>query len=374
VSGANDVGRNFNQGVGTITTSATQSLNGGISSSVTLFDGMKNVSLLKQAQLDESAGAQDLTRARQTAAFTVASNFLALVTQQEQLRVQQENLAAQEALQAQIQKLVDAGTRPISDLYQQQATVAAANSALVEARRALELAKVDIEQTLQLDASGTYDFVPPTVNLAATPQTFDLDTLVTRALAARPDLTAQAARVDAATQGVKAASSSRWPTLSLTAGYSTGLSSASGLSLADQLDQRRGGSIGVGLSLPLFDKGATSLATQRAQIEQDNAQLALASQKQAVTVEVKRALLDYQAAQERLAAATAQRKAAEQAVNVTQQRYQLGSATLVELAQARASQVQAASAEVSARYDVVFQQALMSYYTGELDPGHVALG
>jgi hypothetical protein len=40
----------------------------------------------------------------------------------------------------------------------------------------------------------------------------------------------------------------------------------------------------------------------------------------------------------------------------------------------RASQAQAASSEVSARYDLVFQQALMSYYTGELDPARVALG
>jgi outer membrane protein len=59
-------------------------------------------------------------------AFTVASNFLALVQQQEQLRVQRENLAAQEAQEKQIKAFVDAGSRPISDLYQQQATVAAA--------------------------------------------------------------------------------------------------------------------------------------------------------------------------------------------------------------------------------------------------------
>ena len=37
------------------------------------------------------------------------------------------------------------------------------------------------------------------------------------------------------------------------------------------------------------------------------------------------------------------------------------------------AQVQAASAVVSARYGLVFQQALMSYYTGELDPAHVVL-
>jgi len=45
----------------------------------------------------------------------------------------------------------------------------------------------------------------------------------------------------------------------------------------------------------------------------------------------------------------------------------------VEVTQARATQVQAASAEITAKYDVVFQAALMSYYTGELDPTHLTV-
>jgi hypothetical protein len=52
----------------------------------------------------------------------------------------------------------------------------------------------------------------------------------------------------------------------------------------------------------------------------------------------------------------------------------LRAATLVELTQSQAAQVQAASALVNARYTLVFQQSLMSYYTGELDPTNVRLG
>lgn len=375
VAGANDVGRNFNQTEGQITTQSTQSLSTGVASSVTLFDGLKNVASLRQAQLGETAGERDLTRARQTAVFGVASSFLSIVTGQAQLAVQEQNLATQQALEAQIRKLVDAGTRPISDLYQQQATVAAARSSVVDARRALELAKVDVIQALQLDPTAAYDFVPPTVNAsAAAGDSLDLAALTAVALERRVDLDAQAARADAAAQGVKAAAASRWPTLQLQAGYNTGFNTANALSFADQIDQRRGGSLSLGVSIPLFDRGSASVATQRAQIAEDDARLALQAQRQAVALQVRRAVLDYRAAQERLAAAEAQRKAAEQAATVSQQRYQLGAATLVELAQARASQVQAASAEVGARYEVVFQRALMSYYTGELDPAHVTLG
>lgn len=373
-SGSQNVGRNFDQSAGSVVNQTTQSMSAGLSSSVTLFDGLKNVSSLHAAQLSEQAGEQDLARAKQTAVFTVASNFLSLVSQQEQLRVQQENLTAQEAQEAQIKQLVDAGARPISDLYQQQATTASARSAIVDAQRAVELAKVDLIQTLQLDPRGTFEFAPPPVDdVAAATRSYDLDTLLNQAFAHRSDLAAERSRVEAADADTKAAGASRWPTVSLTAGYSTAYNTASALSLSDQLDQRRGGSVGIGVSIPLFDRGSADLTTQRAQIAADNARLSLQQQQQSVALDVRRAYLDFQAAQARLTAAEAQEKAAGLAVDASRQRYDVGAATLVEVSQARATLVQAQSAVISARYTLVFQQSLMSYYTGTLDPSRISL-
>jgi len=370
-----DYGRNFSQADGQLTNTTTNTVNAGISSSVTLFDGMKNVSNLRSAQANENAGEQDLSRAKQTAVFTVASNFLSLVTQQQQLDVQQQNLAAQEALENQISQFVKAGSRPVSDLYQQQATVASARASVVTAQNAVELAKVDLIQTLQLDPRGSYQFQAPALpDTAAVGAKFNLDSLLDRAFAQRPDLGADASRVEAAQQDVKAANASKWPTISLTGGYNSGVSSAADASFIDQLNQRRGGSIGIGISIPIFDRGATQAASERAQIAEDNAQLSLATQRQEVALEVRRAYLDYEAAEQQLAAADAQQKAATLAVTTTQQRYQVGAATLVEVTQARSTQVQAQSAYINAKNNMVFQQSLMSYYTGELDPSAVLSG
>ena len=236
-------------------------------------------------------------------------------------------------------------------------------------QNAVELAKVDLIQTLQLNPRGTYDFQAPAMpNASAANASFSLDSLLDRAFAQRPDLGANASRVDAAEQDVKAAGASKWPTISLTGGYNSGVSSANDASFLDQLNQRRGGSVGIGISIPLFDRGATQAATQRAQIQADNAQLALETQRQQVALEVRRAYLDYEAAGQQLAAADAQEKAATLATTTTQQRYQVGAATLVELTQARATQLQAQSAVINANNNLVFQQSLMSYYTGELNP------
>ncbi|HEY0971644.1 MAG TPA: TolC family protein [Gemmatimonadales bacterium] len=368
-------GRNFSQDEGRIVNQTTESVSAGVQSGVTLWDGGGNRASLRQARITESAGDLALDRARQTVVFDVLSNYLALVEQQEQIGVRREALAAQEAQETQVQAFVDAGVRPISDLYQQQASVAAARVALVQTERALALAETELIRTLQLDPRGAYSFASPEVadtSVAADARPASgaaLDSLMSLAFASRADLEAQETRLRAAEEGIAVARANRLPSVSLSMGYNTAYNSASDLSFMDQFDQRRGGSVGVGVSVPIFDRGATDVATERAQVQADNARLALQDLRQEVALQVRRAVLDRQATAAQLAAAEAQLRAAELALQSSRERYEVGAATLLELTQARAAQVEAAAALVSARYTYTFQRALLDYYTGELEAG-----
>jgi outer membrane protein len=366
--GAENYGRSFSQSEGRVLDQRTTVFNTGVSTGLTLFNGGSNTASLREARLALEAGELSFERARQTVAFTVATNFLTLVQEQEQLRVRTEALASEEALERQIQDYVDAGVRPIADLYQQQASVAAARLALVQARRAAELAEVDIVLTLQLDPRGEYAFVPPQFSELPVLRTYDLQELLREAFERRVDLDAEESRVRAAEQGIRAARGSAPPSLSVSAGYHTAFTSAAELGFMDQLDQRRGGSVGIGVSFPFFDRGSTRIATERARIQLDNARLAAEARQQEVGVQVRRAHLDLQAAQAQLAAAQAQERAAELALQTSRERYEVGAATLVELTQVRALLTQAQSAMVAARYNVIFQQTLMDYHVGTLDP------
>jgi outer membrane protein len=370
-STARSVGR---AGSGSLAGSSTaQSLSTGISSQLVVFDGLRNVNELRAAKLDVAASTNELTRARQTAVYTVATDYLNLSTAEGQLAVQKQNLAAQEEQEKQLQVQVKAGARSISDLYQQQATTASARAGVVAAEQAVELARIALIQTLQLDPRETYDFVAPSVADASSIPHYDLDSLLTRAFAARSDLAAEQTRVSAAAVGTKAAASTRLPTVSLTTNYNANYNSALSNALGDQLDQSRGGSVSIGVSFPLFDRGATSVAVQQAKIQEDNARLQLADQKQAVALDVRRAYLALETSRQQLAVALAQQKAADLAVSTTQARYQVGTSSLLELTQARASQLQAATAVVNAKNALAFQNALMPYYTGELDPSKALL-
>jgi outer membrane protein len=192
----------------------------------------------------------------------------------------------------------------------------------------------------------------------------DLDHLIEQALVRRPDLAAARNRLTAAEQSLRIASGSRWPQVSLSMGYNSRYTSSSEAEFFDQLDERRGGSVGLNFTLPVLDRSASAIARQRGRIQVENAQIALDNTRQAVAMEVRTAYLDLEYAEEQARQAEAQLRAAQLALEASQERYNIGAATLVELSQARAAQLRAASDLVNARYGLVFQSRLIDYYLG----------
>ncbi len=362
-------GRNFNDVEGRILNDRSSSVNLGLASSVTLFDGFANVAALRQARYASEASQSGVERERQAVVFDVVSNYVGLIEAHERLGVQRENLAAQEEQLHQIQERLDAGTVPVSDLYQQQASVAGAKVDVVGAERDFELARIALVRTLFLDPTGDYEFELPALpdSLAAAPDTTAAG-LVETAFARRADVDAARAQVEAASQGVRVAGASRWPSLNLSASYASNYVDTANGGFSDQLDLNRTGSVGLALSFPLFDRLDARLATARATLEVDDARLQAETLRQDVAEEVQTALLDLRTAVRRLDAAEAQAKAAERALEAVRDRYEFGAGTLLELTQARAVQVQAESELVSARANLLLQREALRFATGEIDP------
>jgi outer membrane protein len=283
--------------------------------------------------------------------------------------VQEENLVAQQEQEKSVRAMVEEGQRPISELYQQQSNVAAAQLSAVESRRTLELSRVDLVQVLRLDPTGDYAFeIPPVPETSADGPEPDLSALLERAMLARPDAGAVTDRSAAAGEQVRSAKAEYWPALSLSADYGTGYSGTADGDFFDQLDLRRSGSVGLSVSVPLFDRFAARNGVRRAQISRDNAQLTASDVEQDVALQVRRAVLDWNTARERLRAADARAAASRQALDSTRERYGAGAATLYEVTLSRSDFVAAESGLVSARYNLLWQGRLLDYYVGDLDP------
>ena len=371
--GSQNYGRSIDPTTNDFNNEAYESFTASAETGVNVFNGFGDVAALRQNRLLLDAADTEYDRQQQEVVFEVMSRYLDLITRQEQVGIQEEALEAQRQTLEQIEELVRVGVRPVSDQYLQQAETASTELALLNAQRDAQLAEVALIQTLQLDPFGAYDFAAPDVEeVPLTPEDYGLGSLLENAFERRSDLQAQEVRIDAAEEGLRVARSGYFPRVGLSFGYGSRWSNAFQSPLAgsffDQLDQQRGGSVGLSLSLPIFDRFQTRNNVQRAQVSYENARLDLQDLRQNVALQVRQAYLDYLTAEKELDVTEKQLQAADLALEAAQERYNVGAGTIVELTDARATQVRAASERVQARYDFLFQKRLIDYYLGTLDP------
>lgn len=398
----------FDQTTGELGSETSQAMSLGVDASVTLFNGFRTTATLAQARARREAAGLSAARVRQEAAAEVASQFLQVLLDATLVTIRAEALEAQREEQTQVADLAGAGLRPEADVTAQRALVAEAELALLEAEQTSALSQSRLVRLLHLDPLGTYAFTAPDLD-AAPSMPSALPVLLTRALEQRADLQAQARRIDAAEAGVRGARGGRLPTITLFASTSSSYTSFSsqvvlgpdgnpvvndpgtpvltedgipifvdgepfivGTSLAQettpfgtQLTDNRGGSIGLSIRVPILDQATTRRQVQQAQIDAERARLAMAIQRQDIAIEVREALIAYEAAEKRLDVTAIQLEAAEDALTAAQDRYTNGAATLAELSQARARFVQAQSDRARARYTFAFQGFVLARATGD---------
>lgn len=403
-------GLSFDQTTGQLVSRTSESLNFGISASVNLFDGFRNRRTLEQARIQRSASTLSLERNRQEIAFDVASRFLQVMLDKEIVGIRSENLEAQRAQLAQIEALVDGGVRARADVFSQRAAVAGAQGAVLQAEQAIELSETRLVEVLHLDPFEEYRFITPSLDgESLTPETVSLDALLNSAYERRTDLQAQERTIQAAETGVAVARSGRLPTVDFQAGFNTGYSSLQqrlvnpdaesgtlplttiegdpillggvpfelpiqtepeleGTPLFTQFADNRGGSIGLTVSIPIFDRYQTSRQVQQAQLEVQRQELIEERMRQSIAVEVRQAVIDYRNAVSQLEITAVQVEATQAALQAEQDRYELGTGTLVALAQASVQHTEAQSNRAQAIFQFVFRRKLIDFALGNLDP------
>jgi outer membrane protein len=374
------VGRNFSQVTGDFTTQSTDFFNLSGRSSVTLFNGFENIASLREARERAGADQTNLKRTRREVVFDVMDQFISLVESREIVRVRREQVEAQRKRLQQIQEFVDAGSRPESDLFTAEADLADAEQQLLQGKREREVSQTRLIQTLQLNPRAAYDFQVPGLEGGTLDSTrYELSSLIDEAFQKRLDLRVAEAEERAARQGIRSARSAYYPTVSLGGNYGTDWSSRGvGGDVSDdfmnQLDVNRGGGVSLSISIPIFDRLQRNNQVEQARVQAQDAEYALQDQRQEIALQVRQSYLDYQNAVQQLEAANKRLRAAERARTAAQERYELGSADIVELQNAIRDYVDAASQQVRARYELFFQQKRIDYNVGRLSPSAPLLG
>jgi len=150
----------------------------------------------------------------------------------------------------------------------------------------------------------------------------------------------------------------------VTAGYSRSASGTSGAFALGADQYAYSGALRLSLSLPLFNQLQREEQVVRARVAEDNADVALRDARLAAAQSFTTVMGAYRTAAERIAAQAASVAAAEEDLRVQQQRYAVGSSTLLDVLTSQTQLDQARQQLIRARYDQRVAKAQLEALVG----------
>jgi len=344
------------------------SLSVGLHLDIMLFDGLSGVAMLRSAKKDLKATRHDLTRTQQDVIYETVVAFAALLVAQELIRVDEENVLAQEQILELVKAQREAGHALQADVLKQQAELESARLTLLDAESDLAMDRLELERILGLEA-GSISGVKPLDATGELPE-LDADEAVEAALAERPDLVALTERIGAAEEQVKAACSGYMPRISLFAQAGTSWSSMMDryYSFPEQMFENNLNAVfGLSVVIPIFDGLVTKYEVDAARVEVASRKIDLEGAEQQVEIEVRQAFEDLEKATKQLEVATAQLGYASESLAAYEEMYALGGCTLVDVSESKALETKAAYDMVEARYGLLLGALAIEHAIGDSD-------
>lgn len=331
-----------------------------------IFDGGKIAAQLRAAKDTQSAQIATYKRTLQTVAYNVATAYYNQLAAQRLTAVAvqtvQVNLVNEQLVQAQI----NTGAVAKADLSTAQLPTAQARVAVVRAQGTELTAEAIFANALGLDANTLVlpkDDTP--VNGAPVASNVPIpayDAAYARAIALRPDITSANFSIESYRASLRAAKLGLFPSLNGSASTGTNSTDLTGGTF------RNSSSIGLTLSVPIFDQGITHAQTLQAQ---GNLDLAVANQQsiiQGVQLNVKSTLVALVTARAALDQATAELAKAQDVLKSTQAQYKAGVTTLPLLLNAQVGLTQALTDQSTAVYTLRQAEQAFSYAEGANAP------
>jgi outer membrane protein TolC len=331
-----------------------------------IWDGGKIAASIRAASYSETASVDNYKRDLQTVAYNVAQAYYNALLAERQTAVAVETVKLDLVQEDLVRASIRAGTEAPADLATAQLPTAQARVALVKAQATEYDAIATFANSLGLDANiqiEPFDDTP--VKSTAAVSTLGVpsyDKALVRAYALRPDFDASLRTVQSYQAALKSAKLGLFPSLSGSASAQTGSTNPQAGAYLNS------NSIGLVLSVPLYDQGVTAANVLQARYELDNSNAELETARQSIQLAVKQALVNLVAARSQLDEVQAEVQKANEVLRSTQAQYRAGVTTLPLLLNAQVGITQALVDQVSAVYSLRQAEQTYLYTVGANTP------
>lgn len=373
--------QNFSFGRGltaqnTYTNTNTSSTSFSLGTSVPLFTGFQIPNQVKLNQLNLEAATSTLDKAKNDIRMQVAQSYVQILYDIEMAEVARRQIGIDSMQVARLQALVDNGKASGAELSQQQATLAQSKLTATQADNNLQLAILSMTQLLELPTPDGFTVVRPVIganeaNEANKPHEAQLpspDAIYAEALTVKPEVQSAQIGVKAAERSIDIAKAGYMPSLSLSGGLGTNYYTTSGFKsdgFAKQLKNNFSQYIGLNLSVPIFNRFQTRNSVRSAEIDRENQLLQLDNTKKTLYKEIQQVYYNAVAANAKCESSAAAARSSHDAFTLMQAKYENGKANITEFNESKNNYLRAESDLVQARYEQLYQQALIRFYQGK---------
>lgn len=352
-----------------ITTSESKtSYNGsyGIDANWTVYNGSKRVNTVKQQQLNTRMAELTVDQSENSIEESITQLYVQILYSAEAVKVNESTLEVSRKEFERGQALFDAGSIASSDLAQLEAQVSNDNYQLVTSQTTLQNYKLQLKQLLELDGDFEMNLYLPQLDdssvLIPLPTK---DDVYQTALNLRPEIESGKLNIEASDMNIKIARAGYIPTLSLSAGIGTTNANGSDFSFSEQVKQNWNNSLGLTLSIPIFDKRQTKSAINKAKLQRQTSQLDLMDEQKTLYKTIESLWLSANSAQQQYVAATQKLKSTQASYALVSEQFNLGMKNTVELLTEKNNLLSAQQETLQAKYTAILNAGLLRFYQGE---------
>lgn len=331
-----------------------------------LFDGFATPARVDRARAELDNQASYNKEIAEKVAVQATDAFYAVLREQSNLVIDQQNFRMHKNYQSQIKKRVRSGKSNKADLEQVNSRVALAESQVIQREELLEQAKSEFFRHVGVEAEN---LVSNDVDFALIPSS--LDEAVQISYGTNPRIKSLEAASVASKSSVKEAKAAYMPRVDLELAANRN-QDVNGVNKRDQSEQAM-----VRLRYNLFNGGADKARHLASIAEREASDQSLSDTKRAVERDVRTAWYEYQLTSKRLASLAAQVRAAKATKIAYKSQFDVGQRTLLDVLDSEreynSARVTLQTAQLSRDYSVYQLLAIMGKLTESFTPDEIIL-
>ena len=342
-----------------------------ISTSVPILTGNRIENTIKLNQLNLEASTADLEKARNDIRTQIAQQYIQIVYDTEILAVAKRQIGIDSLQLYRLQEMERNGKATLTEVLQQKSTMEQSRLTATQAENTYRLDLLALTQLLELPSPEGFSIVIPTLpSNSGSLINVNPEIIYQEAIAVKPEVQAEQLRLKASDANILIAKSAKYPTLSFNAGlgtnyYKTLNGNYKQDSFGSQIKNNFSQSLGLQLNVPIFNRFATRNSIKSASIDKENQQLALDNVKKTLYKEIQQVYYNTVAAEAKYKSSLQAEVTSKDAFNLTQAKYENGKATITEFNESKNNMMKAESDLVQARYQLIYQKALIDFYRGK---------